>query len=553
MKYPHVVAAEKYVKQVLADKIPACKWTRLACSRHEADKKRKLWKFDKKRAEDACRFVERFPHTKGKWAAANEPFVLEPWQCFLVVSVFGWVDRVTDKRRFRRALLLVPRKNGKSDLAARIGLYMFAADKEFGAEVYSGATSEKQAWEVFRPAKLMAERSQAFQEFYGVQAMKSNLHIPGNGSRFEPVIGKPGDGASPSCAIVDEYHEHPDDTLLDTMMTGMGAREQPLALIITTAGDNLGGPCYAMQQDLQKVLEGTVEDDRLWGVIYGIDEEDDWSTEAANIKANPNYNISVSAQFLRDEQAAAIRNSAKQGIYKTKHQNVWLGATNAYFNLESWKACMRAGITAEDFKGRRLFAGLDLASTKDIAAIAMLFEIEPQKEYAFFGKFYLPEAAIARGANQHYQGWAHDGHLILTPGDMIDYDRIEKDIAEIHAGFNIAELGFDPRYAPMLVQHLMSQKITCVQVPPHASNLSGPMQLMDGLILAKRIRHDGNPAMTWMVSNVVNGANKVKDVVYPNKERADAKIDGPVALMLALNRAIAGGEGVTYSGVRSLS
>lgn len=165
-------------------------------------------------------------------------------------------------------LLLVPRKNGKSALAAAIGLYMLVADGEHGAEVYSGATSEKQAWEVFRPAKLMAQRSPALLSHFGLTVNAKNLHVLGNGSRFEPIIGTPGDGASPSCAIVDEYHEHPTDVLYSTMETGMGAREQPLMLVITTAGDNIAGPCYSMQQEAQAMLEGTRPDDEMFALIY---------------------------------------------------------------------------------------------------------------------------------------------------------------------------------------------------------------------------------------------------------------------------------------------
>lgn len=541
VKYPHVQDGEAYARDVIARKIPAGKWVRLACERHVKDRQRKDWnyRFVPETAERVCRFVELFPHTKGKWASKAEPFILQPWQCFLVLSIFGWVHKAgpkKGKRRFTRALLLVPRKNGKSDLAARLGLYMFSNDGEFGAEVFSGATSEAQAWEVFRPARLMAERTPPFLEHYGVGVMKSNLHIIANGSRFEPIIGKPGDGASPNCAIIDEYHEHLDDTLFDAMETGMAAREQPLCLVITTAGDNLGGPCYSLLKDLEKILEGTTQNETFWGIQFTIDAEDAWDTEEALIKANPNYGISVDVDRLRIKQQEAIRNSRKQGVFQTKHLNVWVGARQAFFNIHSWHSCEKR-IQPEQFRGRPLFIGLDLASTKDIAAAMLLFQLEGGR-FATFGRFYVPEVSIENGINEHYAGWSKDERLIVTDGSMIDYRQIEDDILTLHGRFGIKEIAFDPAYAQMMVQRLGEQGINCVEIRPTVLNFSAPMKHIDGLILSGKIEHDGDPCMTWQMSNVVSKTDQ-KDNVYPNKERPEAKIDGPVALLMAMNRAMA--------------
>jgi len=430
--------------------------------------------------------------------------------------------------------LLVPRKNGKSDVGARYGLKMFANDKEFGAEVFSGATSEKQAWEVFKPAKLMAEREKEFQTYFGVTVMKSNLHILANGSKFEPIIGKPGDGASPSCAIIDEYHEHADDSMFDTMETGMAAREQPLTLVITTAGDNIGGPCYSLQQDLQHILEGTVENDAFWGIVYTIDEEVDWTTEEALRMANPNYGVSCDPDRLKLKQTEAIRNSRKQGEFKTKHLNIWIGARQAYFNTQAWLKCARAEMHMENFRGCRLMTGLDLASTRDIAAVVHLFELH-NGTYAVMPRLYLPESAIENGVNEHYSGWATDGWLTITDGNMIDYKAIEADIVDIHKRFGITELAFDPAYAQRTVQEFMNAGIPCIEVRPTVLNFSAPMKHLDGLILSNKIEHDANPCMSWMISNVVSRSDQ-KDNVYPAKLRPEAKIDGPVALIMAMNR-----------------
>lgn len=539
--HPHVDAANRYARDVVAGKILACRWIILACERHLRDKRASQGKefpywFDAKSAESACIFMEAFPHTKGRWAAKRERFVLQPWQCFLWCSVFGWKRRADKTRRFRRVLLLVPRKNGKSDQAARVGLYMLAADKEFGAEVYSGATSEKQAWEVFRPAHLMAKRTPEFQQWYGVEVNASNIHILSNGSRFEPLIGNPGDGASPSCAIVDEYHEHATDALVDTMETGMGAREQPLMLIITTAGDNMAGPCYALQKDAEKILQGVIEDESLFALIYTIDPDDDWTSLEALRKANPNFGVSVGEDFLLARRNDAINNARKQSTYQTKHLNVWVGARDAYFNVQRWRECSDASLLIEDFAGRRCVIGLDLASKVDIAALEVLFPVGDD-DYVRFGRYYLPEATVEQGVNEHYQGWMREGRLIVTDGEIIDFGRIKSDILELCSRFQVDEVAYDPHQATMLVTELMEEGVPVVEMRPTVLNFSEPMKMLDGLIRAKQIRHDGDPVMTWMISNVVAKVD-AKDNVYPRKERAENKIDGAVALIMALGRSM---------------
>lgn len=496
-----------------------------------------LYRFDPQRAERACRFIEAFQHTKGKWAAKSQPLKLEGWQCFFVCMIFGWL-RTDGFRRFRRALLWVPRKNGKSTLAAAIGLYMLAADGEHGAEIYSGATTEKQALEVFRPAKLMAQKNQQFLEYFGVQVNASNICIVENGSRFEPVIGKPGDGSSPSCAIVDEYHEHATDSLVDTMVTGMGARENPLLLMITTAGDNMAGPCYQMQLDAQKMLEGVMEDDETFALIYGVDPSDDWTSELAARKANPNYDVSVSGEFLESRRKEAITNSRKQSTYQTKHLNVWVGARSAFFNVQRWRESADNKLKIEDFAGQPCWLGLDLASKVDIAALEILFP-RGDGQYVRFGKYYLPYETVSAGQNEHYQGWARDGWITVTDGEIIDFAQIRDDILALCSAYQVEGVAYDPHQATMLVTDLMGNGVPVVEMRPTVLNFSEPMKTIDGLIRARQIRHNGDPVMTWMMSNVVANED-AKENVYPRKERSENKIDGAVALIMAMGRAMSG-------------
>lgn len=273
--YPNVNAANQYARDVVRGKIVACQFVIQACQRHlddlMAEKSKSFrYRFDKDLAERAAKFIQLLPHTKGEWAFKRMPITLEPWQLFVICCAFGWVNKGSRLRRFREVYTEIPRKNGKSAISAGVALYCFACDNEFGAEVYSGATTEKQAWEVFRPARLMCKRTPMLTEAFGIEVNASNMNRPEDGARFEPLIGNPGDGSSPHCAVVDEYHEHATDALYTTMLTGMGARRQPLMWAITTAGYNIEGPCYDKRREVIEMLNGSVPNDELFGIIYTV-------------------------------------------------------------------------------------------------------------------------------------------------------------------------------------------------------------------------------------------------------------------------------------------
>lgn len=525
--------ANTYAYDVVSGNIPAAKYVQLSAKNHldGLDSQDKYF-FDEGKAHKACRFVEAQFHTKGKWASKKKNLILEPWQIFFLCNVFGWLHRSNNMRRYREVLLLVPRKNGKSALAAAIGLYMLCADGEHGAEVYTGATSEKQAKEVFTPAQAMVRMNPPLQEHFEIQNNASNICILKNGSKMEPIIGNPPDGSSPSCAIADEVHELKDSRLIDTMITGMGAREQPLMLYITTAGDNLAGPCYQLQLEAQKALEGVIVNEQLFALIYGIDVGDDWSTVEAVRKANPNFGVSVSEEFLLNRLQDAKNNARKQSTYKTKHLCVWVGSREAFFNVDKWRKC-EADMRLADYQGRRVFLGLDLASRKDIAALEIL--IPDGDDYIRFGRYYLPEDVLEDG-NEMYRAWAEEGWLTLTDGNIIDFNVIKSDIIDLCSQFEVAELAYDPFQATMLITELMEQGVPVIEMRPTVLNFSEPMKILDSIILAGKLKHNGDPVMTWMISNVVAKAD-AKDNVYPRKERDENKIDGVISLIMALGRA----------------
>ena len=541
--YPHSQDAVTYAFQIIKGRIPACKEVIQACQRFIDDLNRDFeFVFDAVLAEKACKFIEKLPHTKGKWAARKQDLTLGAWQKFIVCNLFGWINP-DGFRRFRKAYLKIPRKNGKSPLAAAIGHYMFSQDDEFGAEVYSGATTEKQAWEVFGPARLMAQRTPEYISKFGIEVNAKNLNILENGSRFEPLIGKPGDGSSPSCAIADEYHEHLTDDFVETMETGMGAREQPLLLMITTSGDNIAGPCYATEIECQKLLDGVFEDNRMFCLIYGLDPDDDWTDPDLLVKANPNYDVSVSGEFLIAQQREAVRNASKQNAFKRKHMNQWVGAHTAWMNMETVKGCVDESLKPEDFKGEELIIPVDLASRIDITAILKVFarEIKGKTHYYAFSRFYLPEETILDPKNSHYQKWFNEGWLTTTEGNEIDFNEIQTDIKADMDEYGAKEVTYDPWRATQLAQGLQAEGASIVEFRNTVANMSPAMYELEAAVTAGRFHYDGNPLMTWMMSNVVAKID-AKDNIYPRKQKPENKIDGVVALIMAIGRFMAHDE-----------
>lgn len=434
--YPNVNAANQYARDVVRGKIVACQFVIQACQRHlddlMAEKSKSFrYRFDKDLAERAAKFIQLLPHTKGEWAFKRMPITLEPWQLFVICCAFGWVNKGSRLRRFREVYTEIPRKNGKSAISAGVALYCFACDNEFGAEVYSGATTEKQAWEVFRPARLMCKRTPMLTEAFGIEVNASNMNRPEDGARFEPLIGNPGDGSSPHCAVVDEYHEHATDALYTTMLTGMGARRQPLMWAITTAGYNIEGPCYDKRREVIEMLNGSVPNDELFGIIYTVDEGDDWTDPQVLEKANPNIGVSVYREFLLSQQQRAKNNARLANVFKTKHLNIWVSARSAYFNLVSWQSCEDKSLTLEQFEGQPCILAFDLARKLDMNSMARLYtrEIDGKTHYySVAPRFWVPYDTVYsveknedRRTAERFQKWVEMGVLTVTDGAEVDY------------------------------------------------------------------------------------------------------------------------------------
>jgi phage terminase large subunit-like protein len=534
MKYTD--AALQWCDDVASGKDDRCEFVRQSCARFIDDLAREGFEYvyDDAAATHACNWIEQLPHTKGRWAAKRELLVLSPWQVFIVGNLFGWVHRETGYRRFREAYIEVARKNGKSLIAAAIGLYLFAADNEFGAEVYSGATTEAQAWEVFRPARLICDRTPDLCEHYGIEVNAKGLMMMGEGNRFEPIIGNPGDGASPSCAIVDEFHEHKTDDLVGTMRTGMMSRDQPLLLIVTTAGVDFGGPCRETRHDIIGILNKSVEDETTFGIIFTIDDGDQWDTPESVKKANPNFGVSINGDALLKNMEKSRRSSVKQTEFKTKHLNMWVGAKSAWMNMIAFQRCKNAALTIEEFAGQRAYVGIDLASKTDFASMAIVIDT-PLGLVAFF-RHYLPHAAVYDDTkNDRYIGWAENDNLTVTEGNIIDYEYIERDLIDLSRVLDIPEVCIDPHQATQFSTRMSAEGFEMIQVNQTVLSLSEPMKEVEALVLSRRFFYDGDPVLTWMMGNVVAKLD-AKDNIYPRKEMLDAKIDGVVALIMAVRR-----------------
>jgi phage terminase large subunit-like protein len=529
--------AEQYVEDVLSGAVPACKWVRLACQRQRDDLGREWeYHFDRDRASAVCEFIEALPHVKGRYEATIK---LGPWQVFLLTTVFGWVD-AQGFRRFRTVYLELPRKQGKSTLSSGVALYMLAADGEPGAEVYSAATTRDQAKIVFGDAQRMVQRTPAIREGLGVQASAHAVYQADSGSTFKALSRDQDgnlDGLNVHCAIIDELHGHKDRGVWDVIETATGARKQSLIWAITTAGSNRAGICYEQQGYVRKILDGAHDDPTYFGVIYTIDVEDDPFDPAVWAKANPNYGVSVEPDDLARKASKARQMAAAQNNFLTKHLNVWVNADTAWMNMQAWEKCAEPTLDERDFLGSECVQANDLATKVDIAARCRLHwrDIEGARHYYAFSRYYLPEDAAEDGRNSQYSGWAVEGRLTLTDGSVTDFSVIEDDIREDAGRFKMLDVSFDPWQASQIMQRLQADGLPVTEYRQTVQNLSEPMKELEALVLQGRFHFDGDPVLTWMVSNVVCHVD-AKENIYPRKERPENKIDGAVALICALGR-----------------
>jgi len=543
--------AVDYARRVSVGDEVAGRYERAACQRLLRDLEREgdsdfPYVLDRAAGSRACQFMELLPHIKGEWAkpvyADGKLFYnkikLEDWQVFIELQLFGWKHVVTGLRRFRRSYEEIARKNAKSTRAAARLLYLLAADGEPGAHCYSAATTGDQAREVFDVARNMALREPEFLARFGVECGKHDITISQAASSFKPLNaeGSTLDGLNIHACVVDEVHAHKTRAVWDVLDSATGARAQPLISAITTAGSDRSGICYELRDYTTKVLDGTVVDDTWFGALFTIDDTDVWHDPKVWRKANPNLGISVKLDDMEAACRKALAQPSAVNNFLTKRLNVWVSSDSAWMDMASWERCGHPGLQLADFAGQPCWIGMDLAEKRDFAALVLVFK--QGDEWVFFPRLYLNESAIEQSGNAHLQGWARAGHVVVTDGNVTDFEVIADDLRRYCTEFDVKEIPFDPALSRYFASKLVEEGLPLVEIRQAPMFFTQPLILVENLVLEKKLRFDGNPVFTWMISNVQVSVSKFSGLKHPTKSREENKIDGPVALLMALGRAM---------------
>lgn len=537
----------QYARDVVKERELAGKWVRLACERHLRDLERAgtdefPYIFDPARADRVFAFFRFCRHVKGP--LAGQPIELEPWQQFIIGSIYGWVHRETGLRRYRKAYIQVARGNGKSTLLSGLGLYMLMADGEAGAEVYATATKKEQARIVYDAARVMAIRSPDL--LRRLEPGKAEILYPTTASKFAPLSKdtKSLDGLNPHLGIIDEFHAHPTREMYDLLVSAMGKRLQPLLFIITTAGFDLASPCYEEYTYLTKVLEGEFENEQYFAYIAQLDPEDNPQDEATWIKANPLLAATEAGmEYLRAELQAALDVPSKMRSFLTKNLNMWVDRREeGYMPMDKWRACaVNKDNPMPDLTGRACYIGVDLSSKIDLTSVGVEFPLG-QGRFAVLSHSFIPEERLRERLKvdkQPYDSWARLGWLTVIPGAVVDQKAIIDWIQEqvVQNGWQVREVCVDPWNATQFAVELQKLGYTVVEITQIPRILSEPTKDFRERVLRGEIIHDGSPVMAWAMSNAVERADHNGNIML-DKAKSRERIDPVVALMNAHARAM---------------
>ena len=534
--------AEQYADDVLAGKIIACKWVRLAIERHRYDlkhgHKRGLY-FDESAAWRVILFCGACVHYKGDFA--GQVFEPEPWQQFFLWVLFGW-RRADGTRRFRTAYLEIARKNGKTYLGAVIGLYLTLADGEAGAEVYSVATKRDQARICHGDAKNIILKSKPLQKYFNI--LRDNILVEQAASKFEP-LGRDSnslDGLNVSGAIMDELHAWRNRDLWDVIDTATGARSQPLIIAITTAGYDRKTICWDQHVYTKKILSRLVEDDDFFGIIYTQDDEAEIDQPEMWIKSNPNLGVSVKPDDLTNKIKRGKETPSMLNAVLRLRLNIWTQAETRWMSPDKWAAC-NAPVDEDSLAGRICYGGLDLSSTTDISAFVLVFPPTLEDDlYVILPRFWIPEDNMVERTRRDrvpYEHFVKEGFVTATPGKVIDYDFIVDQIDQDAQKFELQEIAFDRWGATKIIQDIEENGMHVVQFGQGFASMSPPMKELEKLVLSHKIAHGGNPVLSWMADNLVAKTDPAGNI-KPDKQKSIEKIDGIVALIMGLDRALHG-------------
>lgn len=543
---------DEYVAGVVSGERVVGKLQRLAVERHVRDLKRadgKSLRFNEFAAARILRFATCCRHTKGEWAGKRFRFEKRSaWMAFILWALFGWqrIDIDTGRwvRRFRTAYISVARKNGKTMLLAIIALFMLTADHEPASEVYFAATKRDQAKIAWKQAAWIVRKSgnPAMKRLVQIVDSRSHMHLADDPESFCCALGRDAgdtdDGTNPHLGGVDELHQHKDRETWDTLESGMGSRAQPMMVGITTAGGARKGLCWDLDHDAARIVEGTIQDDSSFGFIARPDDGDEWDSEIAWQKANPNLGVSVKIQKLRDSCRKAKNNIANLNEFRRKHCNQWSESDTAWLPMTEWQAC-EAAFALESLEGRECIAGLDLAAVSDYCALALVFPpVGEEKVYRVIPHFWIPsdrldERRLTDRVPIH--SWVEQGLVTATGGSATDQDAIKMHLLNLRERFTIREVAMDPHEAMKLYAELEALQFTATTIK-QGFWLSPYISQTERLIRRRELAHEGNPVMRWMLSNVSVQTNAIGRTRL-DKDRSGDKIDGIVAMVMAVGRA----------------
>ena len=496
--------------------------------------------FDDKAAKRAVDFIQTFcKHIKG--SLAGERFILEEWQKKDIIEpLFGWKSKKTDLRKFRQCFVFIPRKNGKTNLMVGIALYMLFSDGEKGAEIVSAAADKEQARLSFSIAKQMVlqepellKRSNAFRDSITYDKVGS----------YYKVISADADtkhGLNLSCCLLDEIHSHKNRDLYDVLLTSMGARKEPLMLGITTAGaghqkDHI---CKELYDYSKKLIDGVIQDDSFLGIIYEAEQSDDIFDEEVWRKANPGYGTIITEEYMKQQAVKAKNEPSYENTFRRLHLNQWVANETKWISDEKWMDCDEA-VTESRLLGKPCYVGLDLASTRDITCLALLFP-DNEGSYDIIMHSFIPSDNAHKRSERDkvdYLKWHREGYVDLTPGDVCDYNYIKQKIRDISEKFDVQMIAYDRWNASQIVIDLTEEGCPMIPVGQGYRTMSPATKEFETLILAGSIRHGGNPVLRWMMSNVVLALDPAGNV-KPNKAKSNDKIDGIVACLMGLSEAM---------------
>lgn len=495
--------------------------------------------FDERAAKVATHFFEKLlHHSKGEWA--GQPFALQAWQREVIRELFGW-KRADGTRRYRKAYLEIPRKNGKSTLAAGIALLLLFADGEAGAEIYSAAADRGQASIVFDEAKNMTADAPELTK--RSQTYKTRVVYPETRSFYQVLSADAftKHGFNAHGVVIDELHAQPNRELFDVLTTSMGARRQPLLMMITTAGFDRNSVCWEQHEYALKVANGVIEDHEWFVRIYAADEADDWQAPATWKKANPSYGVTIKPAYLESEARRAAQTPAYQNTFRRLHLNQWTQQETRWLDLSAWDACGEQPINTSLLAGAPCYGGLDLASSSDIAAFVLDFPTEPGEDdrHTWLPHFYIPSENMIERARKDrvpYDAWVRDGLITATPGNTIDYDFIVRDIVRLGEAYDIREIAFDRWGAFQISNTLQGAGFTMAGFGQGYASMSQPTKELLRIVLDKRLSHGAHPVLRWMADNMVVSQDAAGNV-KPEKSKSREKVDGMVAGIMALDRA----------------